>query len=147
MDAQVLLAEGNELLQKYNLAEWQVEIRDIGRNSLGKCLYTKKTICIGDYYCRNNPDWKVRDTLVHEIAHALTPGHGHNAVWRAMAVQLGCIPKACNKSAEIPDGKFQATCPTCKKVYHRDMPQRINLKYFCTICGNEKGALTYQRRM
>jgi hypothetical protein len=39
---------------------------------------------------------QVRDTLLHEIAHALAgPGQGHNRVWQAHCLRIGAQPKAC----------------------------------------------------
>lgn len=32
------------------------------------------------------------DTLLHEIAHALTPGDGHGKLWQAKAMELGARP-------------------------------------------------------
>ena len=42
---------------------------------------------------RNGPE-EVRDTILHEVAHALVgPGHGHDTVWKATAAQVGARPQ------------------------------------------------------
>ena len=39
----------------------------------------------------------VRDTILHEIAHAIVgPGHGHDAVWQTAERRIGCTPKRCS---------------------------------------------------
>lgn len=38
----------------------------------------------------NNHEVHVIETILHEIAHALTPGNGHNHVWKEQARELGC---------------------------------------------------------
>ena len=39
-------------------------------------------------------DEEVKNTLLHEIAHALVgPGHRHNRVWRQKAREIGCDAK------------------------------------------------------
>jgi hypothetical protein len=35
------------------------------------------------------------DVLLHELAHALTPGHGHDDVWKNVAQALGCSGHRC----------------------------------------------------
>ena len=40
---------------------------------------------------------EIRDTLLHEIAHAIVgPGHGHDALWQTAARRIGCTEKRCS---------------------------------------------------
>ena len=43
------------------------------------------------HYVRHADIDHIRDTILHEIAHALVgPCHGHDAVWRQKAREIGC---------------------------------------------------------
>ena len=49
----------------------------------GICRYTTRTIALSVSYVLRAPWDDVRDTLLHEIAHAIVaPGHAHDAVWQ-----------------------------------------------------------------
>jgi Zn finger protein HypA/HybF involved in hydrogenase expression len=68
-----------------------------------------------------NSEQEVKNTLLHEIAHALVgPHHGHDRVWRAKALELGCNgSRCCEASVVIPSTKWEAECPGCRRVVRR----------------------------
>ena len=77
---------------------------------------------IAEYYARNSPPSNVLDTLRHEIAHAIAGSEAkHGPAWKVVAIRLGATPRACDDSHEtvVTPGEWQATCPTCKKTFHR----------------------------
>lgn len=41
------------------------------------------------WFLDNNTEDEIMETLLHEIAHALTPGHGHDRVWKAKCIEIG----------------------------------------------------------
>lgn len=55
----------------------------------GTCDYAKKTIYLSRKLTAVREDAAVVNTILHEIAHALTPGCKHNAVWKAKFISLG----------------------------------------------------------
>lgn len=59
----------------------------------GLCNYTKKEINLSLELTMLNTESEVRDTIVHEIAHALTPNEGHGKKWKAKCVEIGCRPE------------------------------------------------------
>jgi len=80
----------NKLLE-YNLTGWHVRLTmDATKPFLGLCSYKDKCIILNAHHIDLHPAEEVKDTILHEIAHALTPGHGHNSVWANKARELGC---------------------------------------------------------
>lgn len=70
-------------------------------NRIGNCNYKKRIISLQPNYVELNPEDKVLDTILHEIAHALTPKHGHNKFWKRKAIEIGCNGQRCYKKGEI----------------------------------------------
>ena len=100
---------------------------------------------VSAYFVARNSVEEIRDTLLHEIAHALVgPGHGHDAVWEARCLEVGAIPRRCGQ-ADMPSGAWQATCPGCAKRFHRHRRPKRG-KYYCVPCGPSRGALSAASR-
>lgn len=133
MDLKVLQAMADDELRKHGLYDWTFRLADTKRR-LGVCNYRAKRIEIAAFYAVNNPDTAVRDTLLHEIAHALAgPAARHGPAWKAIAMRLGAIPRACDNSAEtvVAPGDWQATCPACRKTVHLYKRPRSLSGYRC----------------
>ncbi len=121
MDLEELRATAGREMAAHGLHGWTFALAQTKRR-LGVCKYRAKRIEIDEYHARNNPPGVVLDTLRHEIAHALAgPAAGHGPKWKAVALRLGATPRACDTSHEtvVRPGDWQATCPSCEKVYHR----------------------------
>jgi len=58
----------------------------------GMCRYGPKEIVLSKPMTEACNEAEVEDTILHEIAHALTPGSGHGPVWKMMARKLGADP-------------------------------------------------------
>ncbi len=48
------------------------------------------------YSCENNFARDFRDTVLHEMAHILTPGQNHNQNWKNVAIKIGCNGNRCH---------------------------------------------------
>lgn len=67
-----------------------------------------------------NNEEQVKDTILHEIAHAKA-GHaaGHGRLWQIQARAIGCnAERCCGSDTVMPQGKYQATC-NCPNLTHR----------------------------
>jgi len=91
----------------------------------GSCYYPtskrKGYIRLSKPLIEANDEVQVRDTILHEIAHALVgPGHGHDKVWQAQARKVGANPKATcadGKIAALP--KYIMYSPLTKEIVKR----------------------------
>jgi predicted SprT family Zn-dependent metalloprotease len=94
---------------------------DRSRVRFGKCNCHKKQISLSKYLVELNGEDEVRDTILHEIAHALAPrGSGHGPVWKSLALSIGCNGRRCyGHDVARPAPKYQGTCPSCRQVIYR----------------------------
>jgi predicted SprT family Zn-dependent metalloprotease len=89
---------------------------------------------------------EIRDTMLHEIAHALA-GHaaGHGVRWQKEARKLGITPSRCKAASSAPERAWEGVCQNCGEVrskFHR-APLRV---YMCA--GSEcKGDTNRQRAL
>jgi hypothetical protein len=85
-------------LTEFNLTDWKIKLvsYESGKQVfLGKCDSKLKIIYLNTFHIDTHPEIEVRDTINHEIAHALTPYHGHDVIWRNKAIELGSSGQAC----------------------------------------------------
>lgn len=104
------------------------------RNRLtGECYNFKITISYS-LACMNT--WEeVRKVVLHEIAHARTPGHHHDRVWVRECLAIGGDGKRCYDTVEQGGGvnvmphKYIGVCPKCGARFPRN--RRTNGAYHC----------------
>ena len=123
-DEQVSLVEienkANELLKKHNLSSWEFAF-DLAENRSGCCYYARKLICMSVTYCMKATKAEILNTLLHEIAHALTgPGFGHSRAWRMVAQNIGCTAERCHSVKHtLPKYVGTCLCPKMRWERHR----------------------------
>lgn len=108
------------LMNEHGLHTWRFEF-DNAKRRFGACRYRTRTISLSKPLTEANDYVEVVDTILHEIAHALTPRAGHGAEWKKMCIKIGAKPERCYSSEEVVSvaGKYRAVCGGCGKVYHR----------------------------
>src|SRR5438034_297105 len=115
------------------------------KQAMGLCIYHLRTIELSIHFVDgSNPIDEIRDTILHEIAHALVgPRHGHDKVWKRKCLEIGARPQRCGQ-ADMPEGRWQADCRSCGRAYHRyRKPKRLR-GWFCRACGPERGSLGWR---
>ena len=121
-------------LNRYGLAHWHVAF-DRSHNRAGQCQRSKRTISLSAPLMSI---WRLedaRDTILHEIAHALTSG-GHNDEWRRMCKRIGADPSRCwgdNGEARI-QGKYVGRCPN-GHVLNRERETKKMYRISCGRCS------------
>ena len=93
---QAALDTAADLMRQHGLDDWTVRL-DHARRRAGQCDYTRRVISLSRHYVRHADAAHIHDTILHEIAHALVgPNHGHDAVWRRKAREIGCSATRCH---------------------------------------------------
>jgi len=106
------------LMKKHNLTNLGWSFRfDKATKRFGCCNYTRREISLSKGLVESNSWNQVKDTILHEIAHALTPGEQHSYAWKQKAIEIGCNGERCYSSNEVNDcvTKYLYECKGCKK--------------------------------
>lgn len=134
-----------ELMNRHGLLDsgWRFQF-DHARRRFGTCRYREKTITLSKPLTLLNAEAEVRDTILHEIAHALCPGDGHGVRWKAACRRIGARPRRCYTDATVTSppraaAKYAFGCPPCGWWVDR---RRVTAnRYVCARC---RGKLVYR---
>jgi hypothetical protein len=107
------------LLHTHGLHDWVIEFGH-ARRQFGACFRRKKIIRLSAPLVRLNTVESVTDTILHEIAHALTTG-GHTKEWKATALAIGCDGQRCYDADDVrqPIRPWVGHCPRCGRYIFR----------------------------
>lgn len=104
-----------ELMASHGLSEkgWRFEF-DSARVRSGYTQYAPKLISISRFYAKLNEIEKIKNTILHEIAHALVGQQvGHGPAWRSKAIAIGCNGERCTSGIVQIARPWQAVCVRC----------------------------------
>ncbi len=91
MNRQIATKFLRDLLDANQLNHWHIRLTtDVTKPFLGLCSYKDRIIILNAFHIDTHGDDEVINTIKHEVAHALTPNHGHDSAWRETAIKLGC---------------------------------------------------------
>lgn len=116
----------DRLLREHGLTGWRVEL-DSAKRRAGVCRFPDRLIGLSGPLTELHSEEEVRDTVLHEIAHALVgAAHGHDRVWRATALRIGCSGRRC-VDAESPRvaGAWMGVCPAGHVKDRHRRPERV----------------------
>lgn|SRR6267143_2008827 len=134
----------NELMATHGLtkAGWVFKF-DSAPRRFGVCRHHSKTIGLSRNLTLVNERPAVEDTILHEIAHALVArAHGHNRVWQAKAIEIGCNGLA-KYNAPGREGDvveylpWKLVCPRCS--HEKGRARRVNRRFSCRRCATALG--------
>jgi predicted SprT family Zn-dependent metalloprotease len=130
---------GTEILENVlnlgypELYGWRVTTNNRKR-AFGVCNYRTKQIELSNILIPHMTNEGIKDTIIHEIAHALTRGHNHDHVWRRKCIELGGNGNRVGNDDKFnsnPDvirqqiSKYTLICPTCGlKIFKNRKPKK-----------------------
>ncbi|WP_134741295.1 SprT-like domain-containing protein [Nocardioides sp. 503] len=124
---------GRTLLDEHGLHDWEL-VFDRAKRRAGICRESERTIGLSAPLTQVHGDADVRDTILHEIAHALVGArHGHDWVWKATARRIGCSGERLI-SADTPgvDGAWVGVCSAGHRATRHRRPTR---PMACATCS------------
>lgn len=141
------LMQENGLLEEGWVFRWSrgkrqlgmAQIRRLRHPATGK-LIEHKTIKLSRHLVALNDEPAVRDTILHEIAHALAGlDNGHNHVWRSVCRRIGARPqRLAGEAVAVVEPRYVIVCGRCDrrlaKRHRRPGLERL-ARCYCTWCG------------
>lgn len=138
----VKLAEFREmalsLMAAHDLSAWGFQFDQATRRA-GQCRYGKGgspgTLSFSAPLMSLWTPEQQRDTVLHEIAHALTRGHGHDASWQLECIRVGADPTRTwgHNGEEELEPRWTGTCPAGHTAGRERQPSR---QISCDLCSS-----------
>ena len=128
-------------------AGWRFRF-DHARRRFGCCRYGSKVITLSRPLTLLNGEPEVRDTLLHEIAHALCPDEGHGPRWQEKCREIGARPRRCydDQSVASPPrrpARYEWGCRACDWWVQRR--RRTRGTFVCAKCREKLSCRTSAR--
>lgn len=135
MDLQDAEDLAHNLLDEHNLSyTWTFGFDNAVERS-GLCSYRRNHISLSRHYVRAVDEREVRDTILHEIAHALCgKEHNHDDVWRLKHISIGGSGRRTSPDYADAPPRWEGTCPNCGNRYTRHRLAKGVKTRACTPC-------------
>lgn len=88
------------LMDEYGLQNWTLKLWKMSR-AYGRTFYGRKLIKLSSSQINRRPYRHSLNTVLHEIAHALSPVRGHGYEWKEMARKVGARAAATTKDSDL----------------------------------------------
>lgn len=129
MDTNAAERLARQLIAQHLTPSWSFRW-DNAQRRFGVCRFLSSTggqIGLSRPLVGLNDEPKVRNTILHEIAHAKAgPRHGHDSVWRHEAILLGIAPERCyGEDVDRPQLRYVGTCPSGHVSSRAKRPTRV----------------------
>lgn len=134
MEVQAL---AEKLMKTHKLNGWTL-VFDRSLQRGGQCRYGSKQIGLSAYLMAIWEWDHIENVILHEIAHARNPGHGHDKVWRAFFLAIGGNGKRCwgtDGEAHVP-ARYVGECPKGHKVYKQRKSKMMSQRRSCGQCSS-----------
>ncbi|MCS7034636.1 MAG: SprT-like domain-containing protein [Phycisphaerae bacterium] len=141
MDLAAARKLARSLMDQHGLTDWQFAF-DRARRRFGICSPTRKLIGLSAHLVHLNTEAEVRDTILHEIAHALTPGDNHGPRWREVCRKLGARPERCfrqEQGVRAVKAPLRIGCPRCDLWI-----ERYRITWAIQVCRRCRGPILWE---
>ncbi|MGN6753177.1 MAG: SprT-like domain-containing protein [Intrasporangium sp.] len=133
MDLSEALSLARELVRAHRLDGWTVGL-DRAKARAAACHFRDRRITLSSHLTALHEQDEVRDSILHEIAHALVgPRHGHDEVWRATAIAIGSTGSRCVEGGPAVSGNWWGTCRAGHHTTRHRRPERVMT---CARCSS-----------
>ncbi len=101
-----------ELMDSHGLQDWTFKLDECPSEVWFMQRRDEDDTPVSRHHVAHHTTEQVRETILHEIAHALVPDHvAHGEEWKAMAKAVGAVPKACaGDDHSIIEGPWLVSC-------------------------------------
>ena len=132
MTLQEIQSYAEAKLLEHDLTDWQFKFGK-SKRAVGMCKFKPKVIEISKHWIVLLEDDEIKDVILHEIAHALTPhDKGHCNAWKAACRRIGARAERVHRNSVRPDPAYVAVVDgKIAQTYYRKPSQRI-IKEFAT---------------
>lgn len=141
-----VMPEQKQLINSVDLA-FDKALRRFGathfmRNRITRVMRPTKITLSGPMVDAGQKGPHVMNTILHEMAHAATPGQHHNKTWQRFAILIGSDGKRCSeKDQDVDDavgGRYHLVCPrdpSHPKIYKYQYSKKWETHSFpCKTC-------------
>ena len=92
--------QARALMDQHGLEEWTFRF-SAAQRKLGECREREKVILLSRRHAVSGTPGEVRDTILHEIAHAIAGAKArHGPAWKLVAKRIGATPRARAEESE-----------------------------------------------
>lgn len=132
--------ETRDLLEAHGLKGWKV-LFERSLHRAGSCRYARKEIVYSVYFMETSSPEERRNTITHEVAHAIAGSHaGHGERWAKIHKELGgtASVKGLMPQALATHEYFLwvGTCVNCG--YRTGLEEEPDGVFACRACDTEK---------
>lgn len=121
------------LMGQHGLHAWHFQFDHCTRRA-GSCNFRDQRITLSLNLAQSDSEAEIRETLLHEIAHALVgKKHNHDAVWRAKAQEIGCSGQRTHQMKFAP-ARWRVRC---ENNCWSHTAERRNPRLICKHCGGK----------